>query len=141
MSLVRVIGTKQYFTPTELRTLSLANVVDFYLVGDSRLPFRLMASKASTVFVRDCDKNFVYFNISKSVLPSMKTLFLYSHPCEYSKLVHWNNNNVNVYFDTTHRWLTEASASNPDQFKRLDDQDMLIKLGDYENQYQVTVIE
>ncbi len=141
MSLVRVVGTKQYFTPTELRVLSLANVVDFYLVGDSRLPIRPISPKASTVFVRDCDKNFVYFNISNHVLPSMKTLFLYSHPCEYSKLVHWNNHSVKVYSDATHHWLSEASESNPDQFKRLDDQDMLIKLSNYENQCKVTIIE
>ncbi|CAH6420003.1 Hypothetical protein HVR_LOCUS1056 [uncultured virus] len=37
---------------------------------------------ANTLFVHNCDKNFVYYWVNKSVFPNMKKLYLMSHPCE-----------------------------------------------------------
>lgn len=37
---------------------------------------------AEKLFVRRCDKNFVFYWINKQTFPNMKELYLLSHPCE-----------------------------------------------------------
>ena len=59
--------------------------------------------EAETVFVIDCDKNFVYYYINKSELPKMRTLYLASHPCEYPVLNGHQNINTKIFLSKQFR--------------------------------------
>lgn len=48
---------------------------------------------AETVFVENCDKNFVFNWMNKHYFPQLRTLFLASHPCEPMVL----NQDYNIY--------------------------------------------
>jgi F-box domain. len=41
-------------------------------------------SKTKTLFLIDCDKNFVFYSLNTHIFPMLKRLYLGSHPCEYS---------------------------------------------------------
>lgn len=45
----------------------------------------------TTLVVKNCDKNFVYYWINSNVFPNVKYIFLLSHPCEPTFFSQWYN--------------------------------------------------
>lgn len=41
---------------------------------------------ADTIFLDNCDKNFIYYWLDKNTFPFAKTIYLSSHPCEHDVL-------------------------------------------------------
>ena len=60
------------------------SVIDVVGCGDIHLfesPPRF--PRAEVIFMRDCDKNFVYYWLGKSTFPNVRKIYLDSHPCQY----------------------------------------------------------
>lgn len=65
------------------------------------------------LFVRDCDKNFVYYWLNKSHFPNVKTIYLDCHPCEYP-VAHRFKDSAQLFMDEFYykyygggRWWTK----------------------------------
>jgi hypothetical protein len=60
------------------------DAVDIVGCGDFH-PFSLgpVFPRAKTVFLRNCDKNFIYYWMQPHYFPYAKRIFLDSHPCEF----------------------------------------------------------
>jgi len=69
-------------------------VVDLVGCGDIH-PFRQpgpIFEQADTLFIRDCNKNFVYYWLKPSIFPNVKNIYLASHPCEPMIFNQWEAN-------------------------------------------------
>lgn len=51
-------------------------------IHPNELPVSPIFYRAKKVFITDCDKNFVYYWLHRSLFPSCKEFYLTSHPCE-----------------------------------------------------------
>lgn len=69
---------------------------------NSHLPARF--PNCETLFIDDCDKNYVYYNLDTIHFPKVKTIYLNSHPCEYSVLHRHFLVNGKVDIFLTERW-------------------------------------
>jgi hypothetical protein len=56
--------------------------------------------EAETLFVHDCDKNFVYYYANHSHFPKLKSIYLMSHPCMPYVL---RQNMEHIYLATNYR--------------------------------------
>jgi hypothetical protein len=68
---------------------------------------------AKIVFLRSCDKNFVFYWLNKRTFPMVQTIYLESHPCETCVLSRFPN--ATYYILERHRRYKERcgeSASN-----------------------------
>ncbi|SPN78959.1 Hypothetical protein BRZCDTV_84 [Brazilian cedratvirus IHUMI] len=89
-----------------------------------------------TLFVVDCDKNFVFHHITKSYFPNVTRLFLYSHPCDPCVLYRdfsliylaerhahykkrWASERKNIHLITQER--LEEEIKNSDELAKLED--------------------
>lgn len=61
------------------------SVIDIVGCGDiHRFEFPPQFPRAETIFMRDCDKNFVYYWLEPYHFPKTTKIYLDSHPCEYN---------------------------------------------------------
>jgi hypothetical protein len=141
MSFLRVFGNSRAFQETELKLLSKANVIDFVKCGDYCHKSDFVANMASTVFVRDCDKNYVFYNIDTNRLPKLETLYLDSHPCEFSVVSRLWKNGIKVKYVYNHVWLNEATKISPHLFTHITDKEMKDKILELENGHERFCIE
>lgn len=40
--------------------------------------------ECETLFLNECNKNFIYYNLNNKIFPYVKSVYLRSHPCEYA---------------------------------------------------------
>ena len=106
---LRIVGNDWYHTAGKVFN---AKTVDFVQCGDihslrptPRFP------KVETLFIRDCDKNFVYSWLDKTVFPSPKKIWLLSHPCEAEIFDRFPNSQIllpsDVYNFYKNHWFSE----------------------------------
>ena len=77
-------------------------------------PFNVVFKEAETVVYNDCDKNFVYYWLKQSVLPSVKHVYLISHPCEPEVFYRWENTDVKIYVDKRwERYVNRLASKQP----------------------------
>jgi len=81
-----------------------------------------------TVWIRYCDKNFVYYWLTRETFPKIKNIILDSHPCEPNVFNRWYNNQsppnifvANRYKNKVNRWADHMS-----NVRVLMDEDMLL---------------
>src|SRR5688572_20478255 len=82
------------------------NCIDFYQIGDihpvySRInkPPIFLAEK---IYLRYCDKNFIYKWMDKSTFPQAKEIYLFSHPCDYGVMDRFPST-TQIYLDELYR--------------------------------------
>lgn len=87
---------------------------------------------AETVYVYNCDKNFVYYWINRSTFPNVKKLYLLSHPCEPPVL----NQNIPEFYleDGYYRRYKDRWASHNDNVKSVIASDVLEEIKTYEDE-------
>lgn len=141
MSFLRVFGNYRAFQQPELKLLSKANVIDFVKCGDYCHKSDFVAKMATTVFVRKCDKNYVFYNIDTNRLPNLETLYLDSHPCEFSVISRLLKNGIKVKYVYDHVWLEEATQISPHLFTKITDKEMTEKILELENKHESFCIE
>lgn len=141
MSLLRIFENTRAFQQTELKLLQKANVIDFVKCGNYCHKSDFVAKNATTAFVRDCNKNYVFYNIDRRRMPNLKTLYLDSHPCEFSMVSHWYKNGIKVKYVYNHRWLQEMSEMHPMEFTKISDKEMTEKILEYEKQHEYLCIK
>ena len=64
--------------------------------------------KAETIFMTECDKNFVYYWLDKRTFPNVQRIFLNSHPCEMPVLHRFND--ALLYLNENERGYKERWA-------------------------------
>lgn len=141
MSFLRVFGNYRAFSQAELKLLSKANVIDFVKCGDYCHKSDFVAKMATTAFVRSCDKNYVFYNIDTRRLPSLETLYLDSHPCEFSVITKLLRDRIKVKYVYNHSWLDEMSEMHPTLFTKITDKEMNEKILEYENEHGLFCIK
>lgn len=79
----QIIGSMAWRALAQKRVLNervlLSGCGNIHLSGMARPELH-----SSTVFVTGCDKNFPYYWLRPSIFPRVKTLYLDTHPCEFS---------------------------------------------------------
>ena len=98
-------------------------VIIMYLCGDihPNKPHPKFPN-AKTIFLFDCNKNFVYYWLRPVIFPLVKNIYLMSHPCESSVAPRFRNKNVTIYVQTEryehyndkfHKWFTDLDYVKP----------------------------
>lgn len=70
---------------------------------------------AKILFLNNCDKNFMYYNMNRKIFPKVEKIFSNSHPYDYSLMSSFGNNNPEYvryitprsYRHHLHRWWEE----------------------------------
>lgn len=92
--------------------------------------------ECETLFVVDCDKNFVFHHIKQKYFPKVTLLFLYSHPCEPCVL---HREFPKIYLAERHAHYKERWASEKENLflitrehleREITNQDKIAKLQD-----------
>jgi hypothetical protein len=83
---------------------------------------------AESAYIVDCDKNFVYYWVRKSVFPKLKHLYLLSHPCEPAVL---HRDFEHIYLSSglygyKHRW-----ADNLTNITSIERDDVMYEIASY----------
>lgn len=80
--------TEEYF-----KNKTFANKAVCIFNGCDNFYMNCLFSQAKVLFLFNCDKNFVYRNLSKRVFPNLYRLYSTSHPCEYD-VMHRHQKNI-----------------------------------------------
>lgn len=76
------------------------HTVDIVGCGDFGAGTRPRFPNAEKIFIRDCDKNFVYKNVDERRFPNAKELWLISHPCESYFFQRFPNSTIYLLTDS-----------------------------------------
>lgn len=96
---------------------------------------------AETLFVDECEKNFVYYNINTRYFPNVKTIYCNSHPCEsmvlkrhHDMYIQENNpDEITIYL--TEQWMDMYKQKwfrNEEYIKGITKVEMYKIMGSYE---------
>ena len=86
--------------------------------------------ECETLFVINCEKNYVYYNLDTIRFPNVKKIYTNSHPCEYSVL-HRHflvNGEIEIFLEEKwyhhykDRWFSEGSYIKPLQNEKMMDE-------------------
>ena len=91
------------------------------LEGGNNSHLKAIFPRCETLFIDDCEKNYVYYNLDTHHFPNVKKIYINSHPCEYSVL-HRHflvNGEIEIflsekwYYYYKERWFAEGSYIKP----------------------------
>jgi len=89
---------------------------------------------ANKIFIHNCDKNFVYYWVSKDIFPNIKELYLLSHPCEpcvlrqeipYIYLANWFSRYKNRWADDRDNVILKDSAEMLDEMNSYKEEELV----------------
>lgn len=108
--MLKVTGYKEWVNLKDM-DLNKYTTVDIKDCGDIH-PFRggPVFENVETVFMRKCDKNFVFYWLNKHTFPKVKTIYLVSHPCEPEIFRRFPEGIMYIadrYSHYVHRWADE----------------------------------
>jgi hypothetical protein len=88
-----VLDMNNYDSSDFSESVRFRNKVICIVNGRDQFFLRGNFPKTKVLFLFGCDKNFVYYNLTKSNFPELCNLYSDSHPCEYS-VMHRHQNNL-----------------------------------------------
>lgn len=93
----RIIGSESWL---KLKSGYVHNkIIDIKKCGDIHAQVRPCFIGTQTVFLSDCNKNFVFYWLDRITFPNIKTIYLSNHPCEYTVLHRFKRSNCNFYLN------------------------------------------
>lgn len=113
--IVRIVntGTNRHISP-EWESLKgktvMNNTVEISGMGDIH-PFKNgPIFDSETVYLTSCDKNFIYYWMNTRNFPKVKTLYLFSHPCEPDVMHRFPDTQIYLgesYLTYKKRWVND----------------------------------
>lgn len=101
--------------PNKLKAVGkIGQIVSIIMNGNNdqfRYNRNIFLSKV--LFMNNCEKNFVYFNLNKQIFPEVKYIFLNgSNPCDSNVLRRFQNSQIylsEIYYDSYKKFFEEKN--------------------------------
>lgn len=120
-----VVKSTKIFTPKnwsvidsviKMKTMNNDECLVFNRMGDIHL-FQLKFQNCEYAVFTNCDKNFIYYWMSRSKFPIVKEIYLDNHICEYQVFRWWSNKGITMHispsaYATNRRWSDEFDYTN-----------------------------